>query len=107
MEHILLDIWEHLRSDSASEDLAKILITIAKTTKDVFWCQKKAPILSAWKKRIWDYFILCKLEFSTSLKANSKDYNNFVAVWYPIVQYLETCKALPSNALYKDMIVLV
>lgn len=94
IDRILLDLWEYLSLDSATEDLAKMLITIAKTTIVLFWGQKKLPILSTWKKKIWDYFILSNLEFSSSLKAN---FDNFVAVWYPI---------LPSNTLYKDRLFL-
>lgn len=67
---------------------------------------EKISLFSNVEKEIVDYFILYKLEFSSFSsfsKVNSKVYDNCIAVWFPIVQFLSASKVIP-NPFYKKML---
>lgn len=91
VECILLNYWTRPCPDPTSKDIAITLLTIAKTIITLKWRDSHPPTIKLWGKKFLEHFVLTKLEFSASLNVSSKAYNNFVATWFPILQYLNMC----------------
>lgn len=72
IECILLNVWDKPSHNPAAEELIINILTIAKTCFATKWGSNITPKISECKKkkkkRVWEHFILYKLDIST--KAN-------------------------------------
>lgn len=103
-EAFLLNIFAITRLDLDSSDTVSTLLTVAKALVALKWHDNKPLSISMWQNKLLEYFVLSKLEFSSSEKCSSRPFQNFVAVWLLILEYLNSNHMFLDQDHYKNLL---
>lgn len=104
IEFCLLNVHPEGLQDIAKAETIGILLTVAKAAIALKWRDEKPPSLSLWQSKLLEHFILSKLDFSRSSTYSTKVFENFMAVWLPILEYLNSCDRLSGPEIYKSLL---
>lgn len=93
--------WTHSPS---KVDTVQLLLAIVRITLATYWKKKQIPSVYLWRRKLWGYFTLGKIQWQTTGENFVNIWNKFIVQWLPIVEYWSKHNVIPTNPYYLKLL---